>query len=46
MMLQRIYRLEKLIKPNKVLILYGARRVGKTTVLKDFLEKNQFKVQV
>ena len=43
MMLQRIYRLEKLIKPNKVLILYGARRVGKTTVLKDFLEKTSLK---
>ncbi len=37
MTLLRAYRFEKLIKPNKVLILYGPRRVGKTTLLKDFL---------
>lgn len=42
-MLERAIRLEKLIKPNKVLILYGARRVGKTTLLKDFLAKTKLK---
>lgn len=38
MLIQRIYRLEKLIKPGKVLVVYGARRVGKTTMLQDYLD--------
>lgn len=29
--------LEKYLKPNKVLIIFGPRRVGKTTLLNDFL---------
>jgi hypothetical protein len=31
-MIERAYNLGKLIKPGKVLVLYGARRVGKTTI--------------
>lgn len=30
-------RLKKALQPNKVLIIYGARRVGKTALIKDFL---------
>ena len=30
---------EKYLKPNKVLILLGARRVGKTELLKHYLQK-------
>lgn len=38
----RIYdNLEKYLKKNKVLVIYGPRRVGKTTILKNFL--SQFK---
>jgi predicted AAA+ superfamily ATPase len=34
----RIYKdLSQWLKPNKVLVLYGARQVGKTTLLRDFL---------
>lgn len=36
-MIKRIYSLGNLIKPNKVLIIYGPRRVGKTTLLTNFL---------
>jgi len=31
--------MEKRLKPNKVLILYGARRVGKTELIKNFVQK-------
>lgn len=39
MKIQRFYNLEKLLRPGKVLVLYGPRRVGKTTLLQDLLEK-------
>lgn len=38
-MIKRIYSLEKLIKPGKVLVIYGPRRVGKTTLLKSYLSE-------
>ena len=34
-------KLKRLLAPNKVIVIYGPRRVGKTTLLKTFLEKNQ-----
>jgi predicted AAA+ superfamily ATPase len=38
-MLKRTYNdLSKFIKQDKVLIIYGARRIGKTTLLKEFLK--------
>ncbi|WP_035586665.1 ATP-binding protein [Hippea jasoniae] len=43
MYIQRAYDLEKLIKKNRVLIIYGARRVGKTTLVKEFLNKTSYK---
>jgi uncharacterized protein len=45
-MIQRAYNLGKLIKPNKVLVIYGPRRVGKTTLLKDFLGKTKMKYKL
>lgn len=45
-MIKRFYNLEKLIKPGKVLIIYGARRVGKTTLLNDFLSKTNLKYKL
>lgn len=39
-MINRYYskKINKLLKPNRVLVLYGPRRVGKTTLLKEFLK--------
>ncbi len=42
-MLQRVYDLEKLIKKGKVLIIYGPRQVGKTTLIQEFLKKTDLK---
>lgn len=42
-MIPRAIQINKFLKPQKVLILYGARRVGKTTLLKDFLSKTKLK---
>jgi len=35
---KHIENLKKLITPGKVVVIYGARRVGKTTLLQKFLE--------
>ncbi|MBU0576855.1 ATP-binding protein [Patescibacteria group bacterium] len=42
-MIKRFYhnKLASLLEPNKVLVIYGPRRVGKTTLVKSFL--NSFK---
>ena len=43
-MIKRFFSpLEPLLEPNKVLIIYGPRRVGKTTLLKDMLSKTSLK---
>jgi len=42
-MLKRVYEIAELIRPNKALIIYGPRRVGKTTLLDDFLQKTALK---
>jgi len=36
---KQIENLRQLIKPGKVMVIYGPRRVGKTTLLKKYLEK-------
>jgi len=36
-MIKRAYNLEDLVQPNKVLVIYGPRRVGKTTLLNNYL---------
>ncbi len=38
--------LDNYIKPNKVLIIYGARRVGKTTLIKNFLATSSYKYKL
>jgi predicted AAA+ superfamily ATPase len=45
-MMQRKLNLENNIQKNKVLIIYGARRVGKTTLLKDFLKTTKLKYKL
>lgn len=38
-MIKRIVEIEDLLEKNKVLIIYGPRQVGKTTLVKEFLGK-------
>ncbi len=46
-MLLRAYEpLDTYIQPNKVLVIYGARRVGKTTLLQQFLATTPFKYKL
>ena len=43
-MIKRIYdNLDELLVPNKALIIYGARQVGKTTLLRNYLSKKAIK---
>ena len=35
---KHIHNLEKLLTPAKVVVVYGARRVGKTTLVQNFIE--------
>lgn len=42
-MIKRAYNLQKLIKKGKVLIIYGARQVGKTTLINEFLSTTKLK---
>lgn len=46
-MIPRIYdHLENYLKPNKAVILFGPRRVGKTTLLNQFLAKTKLKYKL
>ncbi len=47
MKIPRIYqKLSEYLKPNKVLIIYGPRQVGKTTLLQDFLATTNLKYKL
>lgn len=47
MKIDRIYdNLQKYLKPNKALIIYGPRQVGKTTLLNGFLSKTSLKYRL
>jgi uncharacterized protein len=45
-MIPRVFNLDKLVRPGKVLVIYGARRVGKTTLLNQFLSKCTLKFKL
>ena len=46
MKIKRYYdNLDSYLKPNKVLVIYGARQVGKTTLLRNYLEKAEKKIK-
>lgn len=46
-MIKRFYNnLDKLIKPGKALIIYGPRRAGKTTLLRNFLATTKYKYKL
>ena len=42
-MVNRLIKIEDLISPKRVLIIYGPRRVGKTTLLRNFLSNTKLK---
>jgi predicted AAA+ superfamily ATPase len=46
MIIKRTYNLNKLVKPNKVLVIFGPRRVGKTTLLNQFLAETKSKYKL
>lgn len=39
MKIKRFYSISDQLKPNKVLVIYGPRQVGKTTLVRDFLNE-------
>ncbi|MCK5476086.1 MAG: ATP-binding protein [Candidatus Pacebacteria bacterium] len=39
----RVYDLESLLKPQKALVLYGPRQIGKTTLLQALIKKTRLK---
>jgi predicted AAA+ superfamily ATPase len=45
-MITRCYDLGQELRPGKVLLLTGARQVGKTTLLRDFLSKTSLKYKL
>ena len=47
MKIPRFYAdLGSFLKPNKVLVLYGPRQVGKTTLLKDYLDSSPYQYRL
>src|SRR3989338_5599436 len=46
-MIKRFYdNLKEFLKPGKALIIYGPRRIGKTTLLKSFLKQTTLKYKL
>lgn len=46
-MFKRVYEpLDDYLQANKVLVIYGPRRVGKTTILQSFLSKTSYKYKL
>ena len=46
-MIQRAYHpLETYLQPNKVLVIYGPRRVGKTTLLESYLAQTRLRYKL
>lgn len=47
MLIPRFYQnLDKYLKPNEALIIFGPRQAGKTTLLKEFLSKTRLKYKL
>ncbi len=45
-MIKRAYNIKELIKPGRVLVIYGPRRIGKTTLLNSFLSGTKLKYKL
>ena len=43
-MITRYLNINEELAPGKVLVIYGPRRVGKTTLLNDYIEKSKAKL--
>ena len=43
MLINRHYQIEKHLDPNKVVVIYGPRRVGKTTLVNEYLKKTKLR---
>ncbi|MFH1896606.1 MAG: AAA family ATPase, partial [bacterium] len=46
MKFERAFNLEKSIEKNKVVVIYGPRQVGKTTLLEDYLSQTRLKYKL
>lgn len=46
MKIPRFYNLEDYMQPNKVLVIFGSRQVGKTTLLNDYLSSTKLKYRL
>jgi len=46
MEIPRFYNIQDYLQPNKVLVIYGSRQVGKTTLLNDFLARTNLKYKL
>ena len=42
MIIERTYNLEEYLEPGKVVVILGPRQVGKTTLVKQYLEKTKY----
>lgn len=45
-LLKRFYDIKDFIKPGKALVVFGPRRAGKTTLLKEFLDNSPLKSRI
>jgi predicted AAA+ superfamily ATPase len=45
-MIPRYYELQEYVKPGKVLVLYGPRRVGKTTLIRSYIQNTNEKYKL
>jgi hypothetical protein len=45
-MIKRFVEIDKLLRTQKVLIIYGARRVGKTTLLREYLSSTKLRYRL
>ena len=46
-MIPRIYQeLDKYLEPNKVVVIYGPRQAGKTTLIQNYLTQTKFKYRL
>lgn len=47
MKIERYYKdLDTFLKPNKALVIYGPRQIGKTTLLNDYLQKTSYRYRL
>ncbi len=46
-MIPRVYDdIEQFLQPGRVLVIYGPRRVGKTTLLEQYLQRSNLKYRL